>query len=44
MDFRDPWVRAPVIKHYRRVATRYEKTVSSFATVLFSVAAMIWLK
>jgi transposase len=32
------------IKHYRRIATRYEKTVSSFAAVLFLVAAMIWLK
>jgi transposase len=32
------------IKHYRRVATRYEKTVVSFASVLFLVAAMIWLK
>jgi transposase len=32
------------IKHYRRVATRYEKTVLSFAAVLFLVAAMIWLK
>jgi transposase len=32
------------IKHYRRVATRYEKTVLSFASVLFLVAAMIWLK
>jgi transposase len=32
------------IKHYRRVATRYEKTVVSFAAVLFLVAAMIWLK
>ena len=32
------------IKHYRRVATRYEKTVSSFAAVLFLVGAMIWLK
>jgi hypothetical protein len=32
------------IKHYRRVATRYEKTVMSFPAVLFLVAAMIWLK
>jgi hypothetical protein len=32
------------IKHYRRIATRYEKTVLSFASVLFLVAAMIWLK
>ena len=32
------------IKHYRRVATRYEKTVVSYAAVLFLVAAMIWLK
>jgi transposase len=32
------------IKHYRRVATRYEKTVVSFAAVLFLAAAMIWLK
>ena len=32
------------IKHYRRVATRYEKTVVSFAAVLFLVATMVWLK
>jgi transposase len=32
------------IKHYRRVATRYEKTAVSFAAVLFLVATMIWLK
>jgi putative transposase len=31
-------------KHYRRVATRYEKSVVSFAAVLFLVAVMIWLK
>jgi transposase len=32
------------IKHYRRIATRYEKTVVSFAAVLFLVATMSWLK
>jgi len=32
------------IKHCRGVATRYEKTVVSFAAVLFLVATMIWLK
>jgi transposase len=32
------------IKHYRRIATRYQKTVLSFASALFLVAAMIWLK
>jgi transposase len=32
------------IKHYRRIATRSEKTVVSFAAVLFLIATMIWLK
>jgi transposase len=32
------------IKHYRRIATRHEKTALSFASVLFLVGAMIWLK
>ena len=32
------------IKHYRRIATRYEKTVLSFASMLFLVGAMIWLR
>ena len=32
------------IKHYRRIATRYEKTALSFASMLFLVAAMIWLR
>ena len=29
------------IKHFRRVATRYEKTALSFAAMLFSVGAAI---
>jgi transposase len=32
------------IKHYRRIATRYEKTAVSFAAMLFLVGAMIWLR
>ena len=32
------------IKHYRRITTRYEKTVVSFAAMLFLVGAMIWLR
>jgi transposase len=32
------------IKHYRRIATGYEKSVVSFAAVLFLVSTMIWLK
>jgi transposase len=32
------------IKHYRRIATRYEKTALSFASMLFLVGAMIWLR
>ena len=32
------------IKHYRRIATRYEKTVVSFAAMLSLVGAMIWLR
>jgi transposase len=32
------------IKHFRRIATRYEKTAASFAAMLFLVGAMIWLR
>lgn len=32
------------IKHYRRIATRYEKTALSFAAMLFLVGALIWLR
>ena len=32
------------IKHYRRIATRYEKTALSFASMLFLVGTMIWLR
>ena len=32
------------IKHYRRIATRYEKTALSFAAMLFLVGAIIWLR
>jgi transposase len=32
------------IKHFRRIATRYEKTALSFASILFLVGAMIWLR
>ena len=32
------------IKHYRRIATRYEKTVLSFASMLFLAGTMIWLR
>ena len=32
------------IKHFRRIATRYEKTALSFASMLFLVGAMIWLR
>jgi transposase len=32
------------IKHFRRIATRYEKTALSFASMIFLVAAMIWLR
>jgi transposase len=32
------------IKHFRRIATRYEKTVLSFAAMLFLVGATIWLR
>jgi len=31
------------IKHFRRIATRYEKTALSFASMLFLVGAVIWL-
>jgi transposase len=32
------------IKHYRRIATRYEKTALSFASMLFLAGAVIWLR
>ena len=32
------------IKHFRRIATRYEKTALSFAAMLFLVGAVIWLR
>jgi transposase len=32
------------VKHFRRIATRYEKTALSFASMLFLVGAMIWLR
>ena len=32
------------IKHFRRIATRYEKTALSFASMLFLVGAVIWLR
>ena len=32
------------IKHFRRIATRYEKTAVSFQAMLFLVGAMIWLR
>jgi transposase len=32
------------IKHFRRIATRYDKTAVSFAAMLFLVGAMIWLR
>jgi transposase len=32
------------IKHFRRIATRYEKTALSFTAMLFLVGAVIWLR
>jgi transposase len=32
------------IKHYRRIATRYEKTALSYLSMLFLVGVMIWLR
>jgi transposase len=32
------------IKHYRRIATRYDKTALSFFSMLCLAAAMIWLR
>jgi putative transposase len=32
------------IKHYRRIATRYDKTALSYFSVLCLVGAMIWLR
>ena len=32
------------IKHYRRIATRYEKTARNFLSMLGLAAAMVWLR
>ena len=32
------------IKHYRRAATRYEKTARNFLSMLGHAAAMVWLR
>ena len=32
------------IKHYRRIATRYDKTALSFFSMLCIAAAMIWMR
>ena len=32
------------IKHYRRVATRYEKTARNFLSMVRLAAAMVWLR
>jgi transposase len=32
------------IKHFRRIATRYDKTALSFASMLALASAMIWLR
>jgi transposase len=32
------------IKHFRRIATRYDKTALSFAAMLALAAAMIWMR
>ena len=31
------------VKHYRRIATRYEKTARNYMAMLHLVAAMVWL-
>jgi transposase len=31
------------VKHYRRVATRYEKTARNYLAMLHLVSAMVWL-
>jgi len=32
------------IKHFRRIATRYEKTSTAYMAMLFLVGAIIWLR
>ncbi len=32
------------IKHFRRIATRYDKTLLSFASFTYLAGAMIWLR
>lgn len=32
------------IKHYRRVATRYEKTARNFLSMVMLAAVMVWLR
>lgn len=31
------------VKHYRRIATRYEKTARNYMALLHFVSAMVWL-
>ena len=32
------------IKHFRRIATRYEKTDTAYMAMLFLVGTMIWMR
>ncbi|MFN3747028.1 MAG: IS5/IS1182 family transposase, partial [Hyphomicrobiaceae bacterium] len=32
------------LKHYRRIATRFEKLARNFHSMLYLAAAMIWLR
>lgn len=32
------------VKHFRRIATRYEKTMLSYLSMLYLAASLIWLK
>ena len=32
------------MKHYRRIATRYDKTATSFLAFLYLAATLLWMK
>ncbi|HWI85392.1 MAG TPA: IS5/IS1182 family transposase, partial [Sphingomonas sp.] len=32
------------IKHFRRIATRYEQTTRAFVSILYLVSAFLWIK
>jgi hypothetical protein len=43
-DFRPNYIRLPILEEGRAIATRYEKTASSFMGVLSLAATLDWRK